>query len=658
MELGLLFVFILPPTYQESVESRSSTMVVPSKEDLDYLDEHTHLTRRDITAYYADSGRTELDREAFDQVLDNAGIFVGEGSSMIRDRFYDEIDINNDGMVSMREIVVMLATLERGTLKDLARLFFRIFDVNDNQKLERQEIIDVYTALLSATTKSQMTQEQRNKVDELIQEADSSRDGKLDFNEFYTLLKKNERPKEPITFQGALETIFLVIVTSFFEMGASFAFPAVGALSIRMKERLDVGDAEIGTATGIYYVGAIIGPILFGTLMDRLNSPIIVVILANSAVALGALLQAVASEIWLLYIARIIMGFGGDSAPFGTVETLQRLFPNQFLLMAGIRNFVQSGSGAVAFFILPVVADEFGTVGALWFCFFMSVLALASNMVILIYMQIKRKSQQVRPKKSVAQTIRAYARAITPKPPTPTSQFFKLPLSFIPAIFAIQSFYYPPFSFTAFTVDMFTTRFQKSESMASFLSGSISLISGICGPFFGPLSDFMGNRALVMALWMIPCTVAFMLFALTTSVSPWVGITLLGMTYGWGDTVSYSSIRLLVGPERAGLGYGIFGSVSSVLAFLVPVIGGEIYQGNNGKVNVNWFFAALSIFGGVCWLAVRLMEGSNSAMELPANKLIETEDVDINIACMYSILGAGKVQADDENPKGNSSKFA
>lgn len=39
----------------------------------------------------------------------------------------------------------------------------------------------------------------------------------------------------------------------------------------------------------------------------------------------------------VLYLARAILGFAGESTPFGTVESLQRLFPNQFLLMAGAR---------------------------------------------------------------------------------------------------------------------------------------------------------------------------------------------------------------------------------------------------------------------------------------------------------------------------------
>ena len=55
------------------------------------------------------------------------------------------------------------------------------------------------------------------------------------------------------------------------------------------------------------------------------------------------------------------------------VDELARLFPDHFLLMAGIRNLVQSASGAFAFVVLPAIANavdlgDYGTAAALWFC--------------------------------------------------------------------------------------------------------------------------------------------------------------------------------------------------------------------------------------------------------------------------------------------------
>ena len=112
------------------------------------------------------------------------------------------------------------------------------------------------------------------------------------------------------------------------------------------------------------------------------------------------------------------------------------------------------------------------------------------------------------------------------------------------------------------------------------------MIGGWLGPLFGPLSDYLGNRSITMSLFLLPSVAAFILYA-TTTITPWVGIVLMGITYGWGDTVSYSSIRLLVGVEKAGLGYGLFGLVGNIFGLTVPIIGGLIFEAANGEARIS-----------------------------------------------------------------------
>lgn len=148
--------------------------------------------------------------------------------------------------------------------------------------------------------------------------------------------------------------------------------------------------ADVANAAGIYYGGAMIGPIIFGILMDKIKSPITIVTYANILVVLGAALQAAAPSIQVLYAARAILGFAGESTPFGTVESLQRLFPQHFLLMAGVRNLVQSSSTFFAFVVLPQIAinnTPKNTSRALWFCFVLSCISLVSNIIVWVYMK-------------------------------------------------------------------------------------------------------------------------------------------------------------------------------------------------------------------------------------------------------------------------------
>ena len=64
-----------------------------------------------------------------------------------------------------------------------------------------------------------------------------------------------------------------------------------------IQNRYGVSTKQVANAAGIYYGGAMIGPLLFGILMDRCKSPIMIVTLANILVVLGSAIQAFAPSI-------------------------------------------------------------------------------------------------------------------------------------------------------------------------------------------------------------------------------------------------------------------------------------------------------------------------------------------------------------------------
>ena len=74
--------------------------------------------------------------------------------------------------------------------------------------------------------------------------------------------------------------------------------------------------------------------------------------------------------------------------------------------------------------------------------------------------------------------------------------------------------------------------------------------------------------------------------------------------------VADPNIRLLVGPERAGIGYGIAGSLCGVIAVLAPMIGGVFMDMDDptkpeeSGVNVAWFFVCAMVLSTAVWLVV------------------------------------------------------
>ena len=136
-----------------------------------------------------------------------------------------------------------------------------------------------------------------------------------------------------------------------------------------------------------------------------------------------------------------------------------------------------------------------------------------------------------------------------------------------------------------------------------------------------------------------------------TAGTVWAATVLFALTYGFGDTVAYPNIRLLVGAERAGIGYGIFGFMGGLFAVVVPIVGGRIFDSEANAApedtgeQVCWYFAGLAALASILWWVVHVLEGANSAIELPASKLVELSDHQIEAAALAGI-GGGSARSD------------
>lgn len=430
-------------------------------------------------------------------------------------------------------------------------------------------------------------------------------------------------------------------------MGTSFALPAMGALSTRIKERFDTDDAGIGTLTSAYFFAAMVGPLVGGVSMQKWG-PNITIIVANIIVTIGAMLQAIANgpdQLWLIFIGRLLLGFGGEITPFTTVEILGRLFPDYFGLMAGIRNLVQSLSGFLAFILLPIWADAYGegndgTTFALWMCVVLGFVSIISCVITSISMTKENiSSEEQSDQNTITKVIRGFAKATTPE--LPGCRKWMLPVSFFFAVFGIKAQYFAPFQFTAFSNEIYRIKFERSGSEASFLSGFISLVAGLMSPVMGEMSDRIGKRSPCLAFGSFLTVIGFFLLATSSGggTSVWIASILFSLQYGFGDTVAYIAIRFIVGANRAGIGYGIYGVLGNLIATVVTVIGGFVIEGSaNGIDNVLWYFCGIMFLGTLCWVMVYLLEGRRSILELPATDVIETSDADLQLAALTYIV--------------------
>lgn len=306
-----------------------------SPDDLGELLKETNFTKREIVDFfkYASPDTGYLSKKEFGHLCFENGI----KNPALVSRLWKLWDVNGDGQLSCFELVKGLSPLLRGDRAKLASFFFDLYDVDGDADLTSPEVIAVYSDMLHATqgdSSEGLSSGQKHRLREWVH-AHKNSNGKLTKEAFVDAIVEmgNGTAEKPSLL--SLRTAYYVFLTAWFEVGTSFALPAMGALSDRIKGRFDISDDGIGTLTSAYFFAAMVGPLAGGYAMDKLG-PGLVVIGANCIVVLGSMLQAIANgknQFWLILIGRLLLGFGGEITPFTTIEILGRLFPDYFGLM-------------------------------------------------------------------------------------------------------------------------------------------------------------------------------------------------------------------------------------------------------------------------------------------------------------------------------------
>ena len=64
-------------------------------------------------------------------------------SDKLADRLFDTFDSSDDGEVVFRELVVTLSQLTRGTLSDLTKVFFEMYDMDNDDGVNVAEVSEL-----------------------------------------------------------------------------------------------------------------------------------------------------------------------------------------------------------------------------------------------------------------------------------------------------------------------------------------------------------------------------------------------------------------------------------------------------------------------------------------------------------------------------------
>ncbi|XP_061830530.2 guanylyl cyclase-activating protein 2-like [Nerophis lumbriciformis] len=126
------------------------------------------------------------------------GVQSGTPESQYMDNIFRAFDMNHDNTMDFIEYVAALHLVLRGKLEDKLRWSFKVFDSDDNGRLDRHELRKIVriiykiknSSIWDETGKERLTSEQV--CDRIFQEVDINSDGQITMDEFLNGAQKSQ----------------------------------------------------------------------------------------------------------------------------------------------------------------------------------------------------------------------------------------------------------------------------------------------------------------------------------------------------------------------------------------------------------------------------------------------------------------------------------
>ena len=136
-----------------------------------------------FTAKYPDNAMTQ------DQVVEAyAKQFPNGKAAEFADNLFRFFDVNKDGKIDFRELVVALGVASRGTDEEKLKWMFRLYDVNGNGSISRDEMRTVLKSLirivLPANAQENVDTVVEERLTKIFQEIDVNGDEAISLQEF------------------------------------------------------------------------------------------------------------------------------------------------------------------------------------------------------------------------------------------------------------------------------------------------------------------------------------------------------------------------------------------------------------------------------------------------------------------------------------------
>lgn len=412
---------------------------------------------------------------------------------------------------------------------------------------------------------------------------------------------KDENPTSPPSSSKIpkayiyLLAYFALVLISLAAMASYFAYDCIGPLTPLLKSELNLSATKVYWLYSIYSVPVIIFVVLGGVLADKLGVRK-AAILFTALFTVGTVLTAT-QDYWIMIVGRFFFGIGAESYYVVLNKILAKWFKDRGLALAfGVNLFLMRAGTYAAFFVLPMIAENFTLGDALWIVAGINIIGLVATVG---YGLIDKHGEKKRYVSFVEQE--------EDKEEFRMRDAFRLPLAFWVISLLCVTYYSAIFPFQAAATDFFVERYGMENIPAGRLAGTIILISMLTTWIFGAIVDRKGKRATMMivgSLAMIPCHVSMAY----TNIPPLIPMIVLGLSFSLVPAALWPAIPLMVKEKQLGTAFGLIAMIQNIGLFAFPLAVGRIRDTLGSYNPAMIMFACLGILGFIFAVWLKIIE--------------------------------------------------
>jgi len=366
--------------------------------------------------------------------------------------------------------------------------------------------------------------------------------------------------------------------------GNYYIYDSISPLADVLSKQLGFTDSDIGLLVGIYSVPNIFMVLIGGMIIDRFGTRVSTFVFAFLCM-LGAFITAFSGgDLFTMAAGRLIFGLGAESMIVGITTVIGRWFKGKELSFAFGLNLTIARLGSFAAFNSPTWAAQFydNWQAPLIIAVLFGAISVAS---VIIYWGMDVHAEKT------------YSFHKVPKQDKINfKEIFSFNKSFWYIVLLCVTFYSAIFPFETFAVKFFMEVHSTTRAEGGFLISMIKIFAMIFSPLFGLLSDYIGNRSLLMVFGSFLLIPVYLTMTYT-HISLYIPMAMMGISFSLIPAVMWPSVAIIIDEKKLGTAYGLMSMVQNIGLAGFNFLIGWANDFSGGYTLGMWIFSTLGFFG-------------------------------------------------------------